>query len=104
MNVMVNFHWINWAIVLGYLGVIAGVGFWFMHRSRNSKEYFKGGGNIPWWAAALSLYAAMFSSITFLSIPALVYASDLTYLPIIVGVIPAALIAIRWYMPFFRKP
>ena len=103
MNVMVKFHWINWAIVLGYLGVIAGVGFWFMHRSRNAKEYFKGGGNIPWWAAALSLYAAMFSSITFLSIPALVYASDLTYLPIIVGVIPAALIAIRWYMPFFRK-
>ena len=49
---MVKFHWINWAIVLGYLGVIAGVGFWFMHRSRNAKEYFKGGGNIPWWAAA----------------------------------------------------
>ncbi|MBR4654576.1 MAG: sodium:solute symporter [Kiritimatiellae bacterium] len=100
---MVKFHWINWVIVLGYLGVIAGVGFWFMHRNRNSKEYFKGGGNIPWWAAALSLYAAMFSSITFLSIPALVYASDLTYLPIIVGVIPGAFIAIRWYMPFFRK-
>ena len=55
MNAMVNFHWINWAIVLGYLGVIAGVGFWFMHSSRNSKDYFKGGGNIPWWAAALSL-------------------------------------------------
>ena len=100
---MVEFHWANWAIVLSYLGAIAGGGFWFMRRNRNSKEYFRGGGNIPWWAASLSLYAAMFSSITFLSIPALVYASDLTYLPIIVGVVPAALIAIRWYMPFFRK-
>ena len=98
-----QFHWINWVIVLGYLAAIAGVGFWFMHRSRSADDYFKGGGNLPWWAVSLSLYAAMFSSITFLSIPALVYASDMTYLPIVLGAFPAVVIASRWYLPFFRE-
>ena len=100
---MQNFHWINWVIVCGYLATIAGVGFWFVRRNRTAQKYFKADGALPWWAVALSLYAAQFSSITFLSIPALVYVSDCTYFPITWGAIPAAWIAARWYLPFFRK-
>ena len=100
---MQHFHWINWVIVCGYLATVAGVGFWFMHRNRTAQEYFKADSALPWWAVALSLYAAQFSSITFLSIPALVYVSDCTYFPITWGAVPAAWIAARWYLPFFRK-
>lgn len=103
MPVAGHFHWANWLIVLGYLTAIAAVGFWFARRNRNAEQYFKGAGDLPWWAVALSMYAAMFSSITFLSIPALAYASDLAYLPIVFGAYPAVGIACRWYLPFFHR-
>ncbi|MDD4025854.1 MAG: cyclically-permuted mutarotase family protein, partial [Kiritimatiellae bacterium] len=98
-----HFHWINWAIVAAYLAVVAGIGFWFMRRNKTAETYFKGEGDLPWWAVSLSLYAALFSSITFLSIPALVYSSNMTYFAITFGQILVVPIAVKWYLPFFRK-
>ena len=42
-------------------------------------NYCRGGGRLPWWAVSMSIYATMFSSITFLSIPALSFLTDCRY-------------------------
>lgn len=94
---------IDLAIVILYLMGIAGAGFFFARRNKSSDVYFKGGGCLPWWAVALSLFAALFSPLTFLAVPALVYTTDMSYLPILFGVVFVLPITIRWYIPFFRK-
>jgi SSS family transporter len=79
------------------------MGLWFMRRNRNADDYFRGGGRLPWWAVSLSLYATMFSSITFLAIPAQTYGSDCRYFGICFGILLVAPLVVRWYLPFFRR-
>jgi len=57
-------HWINWAIVLGYLAYISIDG---IRRSRGTDKlegYFLGNRNLPWWVVGLSVMATQLSAIT----------------------------------------
>ena len=90
-------------VIVAYLLLMAGTGFWFMRRNRSSDDYFRGGGRLPWWVVSVSIYATMFSSITFLSVPALTYHTDCRYFLRVVGVILLVPVVIRFYLPFFRR-
>jgi len=98
-----GFHPFNWAVMIAYFFGLAGMGWWFMRKRKNADDYFRGGGRIPWWAAGISIFAAMFSSITFLAVPALAYMSDWRYAPkcACIALIPP--LVIGCYLPFFRK-
>ncbi len=63
----------------------------------------RGGGRLPWWVVSLSLYATLFSSITFLSIPALTYHSDCRYFFKTIGILVLVPVVVRYYLPFFRR-
>ena len=89
--------------MVAYLALMAGVGFYFMRRNRDADAYFRAGGRLPWWVVSLSIYATMFSSITFISIPAMSFSGDMTYLPITFGIFIMAPIVVRWYLPYFRR-
>ena len=82
---------------------MAGVGFRFMRRNRDADAYFKAGGRLPWWAVSLSIYATMFSSITFMSVPAMAFSGDMSYFVIAFGIPILALVTVKWYLPFFRR-
>ena len=97
------YHPLNWAVIALYLAGMAAMGLWFMRRNKSSDDYFRGGGRLPWWVVAMSIYATMFSSITFLSIPALTYLTDCRYFAIAFGIILLAPVVTKWYLPFFRK-
>ena len=90
-------------VIVAYLLGMAGMGFWFMRRNRDADAYFRAGGKLPWWVVSLSIYATMFSSITFMSIPAMAFAGDMTYFVISFGIPIMAFVTVRWYLPFFRK-
>ena len=90
-------------IIIVYLLAMVGVGIWFMHRNKSADDYFRGGGRLPWWVVSLSIYATLFSSITFLSIPALTYHTDCRYFFKTLGILVLVPVVIRFYLPFFRK-
>ena len=94
---------VDWTIVIAYLVAIICVGFAFSRRNWSSDAYFKGGGRLPWWVTAFSIYATTFSPLTFLAIPALVYATDLSYYPIFFGSVIATGVAVWWFLSFFRN-
>ena len=98
-----SFGAINFTVLGLYLLAMVGVGVWFMRKNKSTDDYFRGGQNIPWWAAACSIYATMLSSLTYVALPALVYATDwLLYIGMLM--IPAvAPLAIYGAMPFFRR-
>ncbi len=57
-------HWINWAIVLGYLAYISIDG---IRRAKGTKKlegYFLGNRSLPWWVVGLSVMATQLSAIT----------------------------------------
>lgn len=90
-------------VLVAYLAAMAGMGFWFMRRNKSADVYFKAGGRLPWWVVSLSIYATMFSSITFMSVPAMAFSGDMTYLVVSFGVPILAVVTVRWYLPFFRR-
>ena len=98
-----NFGPINFTVLVLYLLAMVAVGVWFMRKNKTTDDYFRGGQNIPWWAAACSIYATMLSSLTYVALPALIYSTDwLLYIGMLM--IPAvAPLAIFGAMPFFRR-
>lgn len=98
-----DFGLINWIVVAVYLGGMVFVGYLFSKRNHSTEDYFRGGQRIPSWVAGLSIFATMLSAITFMSIPARAYATDISWyigqLPILL-VVP---IVIVFYLPYFRR-
>ena len=96
-------HPANIAVFLAYLAGMVWMGVFFSRRNRSADDYFRGGGKLPWWAVSLSIYATMFSSITFLSVPAMVYHTDMRYFSLSFGIVLLAPVVVKWYLPFFRR-
>jgi len=97
------FGWLNWILLVSYLGGMLFLGYFFMRREKGTDDFFKGGGRIPWWAAGMSIYATMLSAITFMAIPAKAYATDWKYYPMAIAILLIAFPVIRYYLPFFRR-
>lgn len=89
--------------IIVYLVFSVGIGFWFMRRNKSTDDYFKGGGQIPSWAAGMSLLATAISSISFLAYPGNAYATNWSL--IIPGLmLPfAALLGAYVFAPFYRS-
>lgn len=99
-----NFGWLNWGMLIIYLGLMIWIGFLFDKKEgQTTSNFFTANGKIPWWAAGLSIYGAQFSAISFMAIPAIVYAKDWSLAFggfMVVFIIP---IVIKYYIPFFRR-
>ncbi|ESQ77760.1 sodium:solute symporter family protein [Asticcacaulis sp. AC402] len=58
---MTTLHWIDIAIVAGYIALTIGVGFWVAKLSSGSlSNYFLAGNKLPWWTLGLSNASGMF--------------------------------------------
>lgn len=98
-----TFGWINYTTLAGYLLGMVGIGWVCTRRNKNTDDYFKAGGRIPWWAAGMAIYATMLSSLTFMAIPAKAYATDWTFIWANLPILLIAPVLISVYLPFFRR-
>ena len=71
----------------------------------NRQGFFQADGSLPWWAVSASIIATVVSAVTFVSVPAAVFADggDLTYFQVILGlaagkVVIARLLATPFYL------
>jgi solute:Na+ symporter, SSS family len=79
------------------------MGWFFSKRQKNTDDYFKGGGRVPWWAAGLSIFGTALSAITFMAIPAKTFATDWSYFMLNMTIIMVAPIIVFVFIPFYRK-
>ncbi len=97
---------LEWAdvlvIVLYFLG-LSWMGYYFSRRQKNTNDYFKGGGRVPWWAAGLSIFGTALSAITFMAIPAKTFSTDWSYFALNMTVMLVAPVIIFLFIPFYRK-
>ncbi len=102
---MASFGFINYFIIVLYLFGMLGVGVFFYLKDRkvaNTDTFFKGGGKIPFWVAAFSLFATMLSSITFVAVPGKAYATDWTNFVLTITMFAVTPFVIKFFLPFFR--
>jgi hypothetical protein len=69
----------DWAVILFYLGGIIALGSWFGKDQHNTRDYFLGSKDIPWWGIGLSIVAAETSALTIIGVPAMAYATMATW-------------------------
>ncbi|MBA4104974.1 MAG: sodium:solute symporter [Pirellula sp.] len=98
-----EFGLLNLSVLGVYPLIMLGIGVWCSRKSKDAEGFFRGGQQIPWWAAGLSIYATMLSSITFMAIPAKAYFSNWWFILSQVSVIILAPVIIAVYLPFFRQ-
>ena len=80
-----GFSTLDMVIVMVYMTVSAGVGAWIGRHQKDTTDYFLGGRQIPWFAVTFSIVATETSVLTFISLPAVSYQGDMTFLQIVVG-------------------
>jgi SSS family solute:Na+ symporter len=55
--------YVDWAIVVAYFVLSAGIGLLFTKKGGESlSEYFLSGRNVPWWLAGASMVATTFAA------------------------------------------
>lgn len=97
------FGWLNYTSLCVYLGGMIFIGWYCSRGNQNTDDYFKGGGTIPWWAAGMSIFATMLSSLTFMAVPAKAYLTDWTFIWANLPILLLAPVIIGIYLPFFRR-
>ncbi len=95
----------DWSIIVLYLGGIIALGSWFGRDQHNTRDYFLGSRDIPWWGVGLSIVAAETSALTIIGVPAMSYASqgDLSFLQLIIGYVIARIILAVVMVPHYFK-
>src|SRR6185369_15001980 len=93
----------DWSIIIVYLLGIIALGAWFGKDQRNTRDYFLGSKNIPWWGIGLSIVAAETSALTIIGVPAMAYGGNLAFLQMIVGYVIARIILAVVMVPHYLK-
>ena len=93
----------DWAVILCYLGGIIALGGWFGKDQHNTRDYFLGGKDIPWWGIGLSIVAAETSALTIIGVPAMAYAANgnLSFIQLIIGYVIARVILAAVMVPHY---
>ncbi|HIE70727.1 MAG TPA: hypothetical protein EYP98_11415, partial [Planctomycetes bacterium] len=98
-----GFGALNTIVLALYLAGLVWIGLRFSKRGGNANDFFLAGRRIPWWAAGISIFATQLSAITFISTPAVAYASNWLVLPGKAMILVMAPIVVLLYLPFFRR-
>lgn len=98
-----HFFPLDYGVLIAYLLGMVAIGFIISGRENTTDDFFLGGRRVPWWAAGLSIFGTQLSAITFMAIPAKVYATDWVYILGNVCIVLVAPLVVFFYLPFFRR-
>jgi SSS family solute:Na+ symporter len=86
-----------------YVTAVVGVSLALSRRSRTPAGFVAAGGALPGWAVGLSIFGTFLSSNTFLGVPGKAFAENWNSFLFSLTLPPAAWIAVRWFVPFYRR-
>lgn len=72
-------------VLVVYLVAVVVFGIRVAGRQTSTKDYFMGGGEMPWWAICFSIVATETSTLTIIGIPAVAYGGTLTFFQLTFG-------------------
>lgn len=98
-----GFTVLDYIVVVVYLAGVAILGIWAAGKQHSNVDYFMGGNELPWWAVLFSVVATETSTLTFISIPAVSYGGNLTFLQITLGYIVGRILVSILFLPSYYE-
>lgn len=97
------FRPIDYVVLIVYLLGVTAFGAVLGRRQKDARDYFLADRDIPWWAVCFSVVATETSALTFISVPATAYGSDLWMLQLTAGYLLGRLVVSALLLPgYFR--
>ncbi|WP_018127190.1 sodium:solute symporter [Balneola vulgaris] len=98
-----GFTLLDYTVLVLYLIGIAVLGLRASGKQTSTRDYFLGGEGIPWWAVLFSVVATETSTLTFISIPAVAYGGNLTFLQITIGYALGRIVVALLFLPKYYE-
>jgi SSS family transporter len=91
------------AVILAYIIGVTAFGAFLGRKQTSARDYFLADRGIPWWAVCFSVVATETSALTFISVPATAYASNLWMLQLTCGYFIGRVLVAALLLPgYFR--
>jgi len=92
-------------IIFGYLTGVTLFGVWFSKRQKSTESYFVGSRKVPWWAISMSIVATETSTITFISVPGIVFSKggNFEFIQLVFGYMTGRVIISLVLIPLYFK-
>lgn len=94
---------VDLVVLVVYVAGVVVLGCCFVRRSRTTEQFIAAGRSLPGWAVGLSILGTYVSSISFLALPGKAYGGNWNAFVFSLSLPLAALIAVRWFVPFYRR-
>ena len=94
---------LDYISIILYLILMAGIGVFFKWYVKDINAYTKGSGTIPWVAAGISNFMAMFSTFVFVAYAGIAYEYGLIAVTINMSTIPACIVAAMVFAKRWRR-
>ncbi len=94
---------VDYIVIVVYLIAVALLGIYAAGAQKSTSDYFLGSRNMPWWAVLISVVATETSTLTFISIPAVAYGDDITFLQITFGYILGRIVVSMIFLPAYYE-
>jgi Na+/proline symporter len=99
-----NFTWLDWCAVIGYLAITLVMGLYFRRRSsRSVADYFVSGRKVNWWLAGTSMVATTFAADTPLVVTGLVYSQGISGNWLWWGLLPSGMMTVFLFARLWRR-
>ena len=90
-------------VLVVYMAGVTLLGASFFRRNRTTEAFTLGDRNIPGWVITMSIFATFVSSISYLALPGIAYQSDWNAFVFSLSIPVAAVIAVRFFVPLYRR-
>ncbi|MBN1517621.1 sodium/solute symporter [Candidatus Sumerlaeota bacterium] len=97
------YGWLDHSIVFIYIIGMLWIGAFLAKREKSSKDFFRGGQRVPWWASGLSLFATGASAISLMAMPAKSYAEDWIYFTVSIYSVMCLPLGLFVFAPIARR-
>ena len=94
---------LDYFAILLYLLLMAGIGLFFKWYVKDINAYTKGSNTIPWIAAGISNFMALFSTFVFVAYAGIAYEHGLVSVTVFFSTIPACIIAALFFAKRWRR-
>ena len=94
---------LNISVVIVYFAFLVGIGWAFRSLTKNTSDYFRGGGNVLWWMVGASAFMTQFSAWTFTGAAGKAYTDGLAVAFIFVGNAIGFFFNYLYFAPRFRQ-
>lgn len=90
-------------ILIAYFGVLALIAHLVSRKSKDNDAFFLGNKKSPWYVVAFGMIGSSISGVSFVSVPGMVRAQDMTYMQMVLGFFAGYIIIAYLLLPLYYR-